>query len=556
MNNSKRHYGQVIRWYAAAAFMLILIILVSFVPWIGSTDDTIQRGPPDEASSSLHIFDMYKQAHHSSTTDHNGDLVQHPTEPAGSSTTSNDILIPLQKLKDTKLDVLVTPTPTGYRLTIDAQFNPILQQTLMSKDGERLVQIIRRIGWDEGSEFYRQDVMVTHLETGELQVYPLTLAYITDVYTVDSLARHAQLLDDELVTVSAIGDQPGAESYFQIVKLNIHTGERAVLFDQQPENVQPDFYGAQWITSDGERFVINSHSGGQLWVFDLLLNTSTLWDHTFTNHWPISSIEPSPDGKRFWYSDIEKLEFQLYDLDGNVLATAPFSDGYSSYPPVQWSPDAQYTFYPYTSSQHPDVIIEDQHNMLIIAPQVIELWDRDGGSLQLLRVAEDAHRHLEIVGWLPDQALVMEYELERESGRIQKVNKRFILLELASGRQTALEIEQELERLKAPLLLEQAGSREHLFLLDQEANRIWTNYKAAHAAVSKDGKRVAWIETNDVLNESILYLYPFMNDASLKNKMLDELHEVQILGDWLTHQERPSDPGLLLYYDHVERLFQ
>lgn len=257
------------------------------------------------------------------------------------------------------------------------------------------------------------------------------------------------------------------------------------------------------------------------------------------------------------------MERLLYDLQGEVQTVTTFPDGYSNYPPFEWSPDGKYTFRAYTYPNQSEAIIDDQYGWPIIAPEVIDIWDRNGDILHKLSVAEDSNRHIEIVGWLPDtdQAVLMEYNLDAKVWGTKKDkinNKNYSLLHLASGKQTELELVQDIDQLIHPIAAEQAVSYQEkpVFLIDHQTNRIWTNDQRALLIYSDGGNKLYWIENDYESNKADIYLYDKTSGNPISSYAFEYLlRDTMIVGDWLTYMNPLANTGFEIMCYRLSQLF-
>ena len=446
-------------------------------------------------------------------------------------------------LADLPLAATLNQTDNGYTLNIGEAYNPFIQLTLHRNSQDYVAHVIRRTDEQENWTLYRQDLAVVYPDRGEVHIYPLTNAYITDMYSIDSLGYAGDYKDDlHLVFPLAIGDEPGQASTYQIVSMDVRTGEREVLFDRQPESVQPNFFSNSWVAynGNGARFAVNSNEGG-LSVYDLEKQTGGKLNGEFRNPWPIFALYPSPDGNLFWYGTEATLH--LFDLEGKGLASFSRTEGYDQYPPIKWSVDGEYAVYPYTFEQSEDTIIHDEGEWFEMAPQGIRVFDRYGKEIRDLRVAKGSKRHMEIAGWFPANGLAVlhEYELDRSEGAApRKARSVYTMLDVQTGVKTALK-QVPIEQLKRPFAMKNPSFRYpaagELILVDPDTKQFWIGDRPAQLFDYDEAEYKHWVATSDTAPETMIYRYSLDARELMSAAMDRNLYEVDIHGDWLIDRE-------------------
>lgn len=478
--------------------------------------------------------------------------VEQTEPPVATSEISEDS--PLYNLP---LNAVLNPTMDGFRLDLGDTYNPFVQLTLHVDSKDHVINVVRRTDERADWTLYRQDLVVVYPDTGEVQVYPMTNAYITDSYSVDSLGYACRFTDDDhIVFPASTGDEPGKTSSFQIVRMNVRTGEREVLFDQQPEVVQPDFYNRGWIaySGDGSRFAVNSYQGGNLWVYDLQKKSAKKLDEKFPNSWPLSAVFPAPDGNLFWYDAAEEL--RLYDLDGNQLASFPRTDGYTQYPPIEWSIDGEYSIYYDTFEKSDDAVVSLDDGMMKIAPQGIIVFDRKGNKIRQVKVADGSKRHLEITGWFPNngEAVVHEYDLDRKPGAVpEKINSTYKMLDVRTGVMTVLK-NVPIGDLKRPFAMKVPSfpypAETELVIVDPDSKQFWASGHPAMLFNHLESKYMYWVAPDYSASKSIIYRYS-LEDRELRKSTMDRiLRDIAIQGDWLVDTDLS-----VINYTELDKLF-
>jgi|GEM_PF-3420328 len=459
-------------------------------------------------------------------------------------------------LADLPLTAALNRTDKGYTLNFGEAYNPFIQLTLHLNNQDYVAHVIRRTDEQADWTLYRQDLAVVYPDSGEVRIYPLTNAYITDMYSIDSLGYAGDYKDDfHLVFPLATGDEPGEASTYQIVSMDVRTGEREVLFDRQPEAVQSDFYSNSWVAynGNGARFAVNSSEGG-LWVYDLEKQTGGKLNGEFRNPWPIFALYPSPEGNLFWYGTEEAL--RLFDLEGKELASFSRTEGYDQYPPIKWSVDGEYAIYPYTFEQTDDTIIHNEGEWFETAPQGIRVFDRYGKEIRDLRVAKGSKRHLEIAGWFPANGLAVlhEYELDRPEGAApRKARSVYTMLDVQTGVKTALK-QVPIEQLKRTFAMKNLAVHRYLqpsevILVDPDTKQFWISDRPAQLFDYEETEYKYWVATSDSAPETVIYRYSLEARELMSTAMDRNLYEVDIHGDWLIDRE-----GAVVNYTNLDKL--
>lgn len=479
-------------------------------------------------------------------------------DPTDNPTTENRDTQEQSLLYDLPLAVSLTPSANGFEFFIDEPYSPFLQLTLQMDGNDHITHVVRRMDSRQEWTLYRQDLVVVYPGAGRADVFPMTNAYITDEYSVDSLGYACRYADSEhLLCPSATGDVPGEQSAFQIIRIHVRTGEKEVLFDQHPKSVEPDFYALSRIASNGngQRFVASSFTGGELWVYDLQQQTAKKHEAKYTGTWPLATLFPSPDGNLIWYAEGEEL--RLFDLDGNHLTVFTRPEGYGQYPPILWSTDGEYATYPYTFERTDKAVIESEEGGMRIAPEGILVFDRSGQQIQDLKVAEESNRHLEIMGWLPSNGLAIlhVFELDRQSGQIpEKINSSYELVDVRTGVRTSLETV-PISELKRPIPIKVPSpgyqAETELVILDPDLKQMWMSDRPVVLFHDLESPYMYWIAPDYRASESIVYRYS-PEDSELKEARIDRImRDTAIQGNWLAGHD-----GLTVYYMDLNPLFR
>ncbi|WNR42998.1 hypothetical protein [Paenibacillus roseipurpureus] len=100
---------------------------------------------------------------------------------------------------------------------------------------------------------------------------------------------------------------------YNIEKMNVFSREKEVLFENQPDNVSPDFYRPGWLNDKKDKIVINSFKEGITWVFNLLNHSVAKPEKRFNNTWPQWAIFNSECETFFSNLDLNLWVFVIYN---------------------------------------------------------------------------------------------------------------------------------------------------------------------------------------------------------------------------------------------------
>ncbi|WP_307557749.1 hypothetical protein [Paenibacillus sp. V4I7] len=361
--------------------------------------------------------------------------VMNPSTPTSISNTSEPPVKNEQKvssLASKNLEITLASTKEGFRIDHDETFGFYLMQTLPTPRGDAVLHVVRRMDQSTANDaWFRKDLVLIKPETKEVQIYTLMNGYTTDSYSTDSITQVLGFIDQEHIIYAAIhGDQDTPTTY-NIEKMNVYSGEMEVLFNNQPDNVSPDFYMPGWLNDKKEKLVINSFKEGTTWVFDLLNHNVIKLEEKFKNTWPQFALFPSPDGNLFWYHG------KLYNIQGQLIY-APNSLGRIELG-LYWSPDSRYTVRHFANDDKPENLLSGGENG-ILTPQSLTINDRTGKIVQQVET-NDPKVHLELVGWISDQqaAVIQYYEIDRSRPEDdQKTKVNYKLMNLLTGVQKTL----------------------------------------------------------------------------------------------------------------------
>lgn len=225
---------------------------------------------------------------------------------------------------------------------------------------------------------------------------------------------------------------------YNLEKMNVKTGQVTVLAEA--------FYkGGDWLEEawfDQNRdFLMLKFYHGEAFVMSMDSLEITKMDLAFPSSWPIFLTSPSPDGESFWFENIDKKQYELYDKFGKAIATQPTEQGYVNYPTFHWSSDSRYVAYEYTFDQDYSHVISDIE-MYEVAPQGIHILDENGETVRRIEVEKDSPWRIDLAGFLPgkDTVLLHYYQLDRSEGQEPtKVKSVYKAMNLLDGEQIELE---------------------------------------------------------------------------------------------------------------------
>jgi hypothetical protein len=382
----------------------------------------------------------------------------------------------VSSLSDRKLTLSILPTDDGFQVTHGNEPDFHVMQTVAAPDGKSVIQIVRRLDTSGTSNWYRRDAVVITPETKELHIYPLMNALVTDGYSVDSIVNTVGFSDEQhLIFIAVHGDAETKQVFYTIEALNVLTGQKEILFDHQPQNVQPDFYAQQWLNRKGDLLVVQSYKNGTIWVYDLKSKTVRTLKEKYPNRWPTLSVFPSPDGELFWYDG------KLFNLQEKKLANMEKGNQLTQYPPFQWRQDSVYSIYHYTFDDNSNNIIGGEETT-IIAPQGFKVINRQGEIVRKIEVEKGSPWRLELEGWIlgEELAIIHYYQLERKSENNSPniIKSQYKVLDMKTGVVTPLQPTSSIEAIDQPFWLQSSGlsnpSQQKLIAFDSNHNLYWS----------------------------------------------------------------------------------
>jgi hypothetical protein len=388
-------------------------------------------------------------------------------------------------------------TAEGFTLMTGEENNAYIKSTHLSPPGESTsyaIHTIRRSISTELSTTFKYDIVVVNPNFGDVRSFQLTPEVSGDLYQADSIVGVYGFLDEEhLVYVGIVENTSRASGYaFQVSQMNIHTGDSTVIVEELPDSPPMDFFAQGWLNHDRDTLVLNSYSGGQLWTIDLNQG-SMLETQGFKHAWPFNLTVPSPNGERFWYTNFDTSEYQLYDSLGKQVATFPFIDGFEKFPFFTWSPGSKFAVHQSTLEQDDRHVINGDGEYFLIAPERLQFYDSLGKLIRTWTVQKGSDTYIEVAGWLDristDTVLLHQFQLsekEDEYGSKQKFNSRYLLLDIQTGKEQPLEQVESLTQLYGAILADSIEAYQPLSWIDIQNGKITVS--------ANNG---SWIETHD-----------------------------------------------------------
>lgn len=438
----------------------------------------------------------------------------------------------VSSLSDRKLTLSVLPTEDGFQVTHGNEPDFHVMQTLEAPDGKSVVQIIRRMETSDTSNWYRRDAVVITPGTKELHIYPLMNALVTDDYSVDSIANAVGFSDEQhLIYIAVHGDAETKRVFYTIEALNVLTGQKEILFDHQPQDVQPDFYAQKWLNRKGDMLVIQSYKNGTMWVYDLKSKTVRTLKEKYPNGWPTFSVFPSPDGELFWFDG------KLFNLQEKELVNMEKGNQLTQYPPFQWRQDGVYSIYHYTFDDNSNNIIGGE-DTAIIAPQGFKVINRQGEIVQKIEVEKGSPWRLELEGWISgeDLAVIHYYQLERktESNSPKIIMSQYKLLNLKTGLLTPLQSASSIEVIDQPFWLQSSGlsnpSQQKLAAIDSNHNHYWSFQQQVEPLNVNSSSRY-WVQYDNSNGTVSLFQYASQTHKLRKIFLNKAQNPAMVIGD-------------------------
>lgn len=314
----------------------------------------------------------------------------------------------------------LTETENGLRLTWDDTLHRdvTIMQTLESPEANKLaVHLVRRLAYVKGRERFLMDAVIVDPAGKELRTAPLADALMNDgmeSYTAGSFAQAFGFGEGERMIAAVPVKRPEGLQY-DVLSLDIRTGKTSLLVQNVIPDPNPDWLAKGWLSSTGDKLVLNLYQSGELWAANLHTGQVQKSSASFPHLWPLINIYPSPDGDRFIYLG-KKGDLGLYSAEGKQLAQLPGKEGVYGTPPAAWSPDGRFFALETTpGNTEEDVIWRGENRIYAIAPKQVLFFNRDG--TQEADIQAEPYKpggRIEFAGWLADAsaAVLHAYKLE------------------------------------------------------------------------------------------------------------------------------------------------
>lgn len=331
----------------------------------------------------------------------------------------------------------LTETENGLRLDWDKTLHPdvTIMQTLESPEANKLaVHLVRRLAYVKGREQFLMDAVIVDPAGKKLRTVPLADVLMNDgmeSYTAGSLAEAHGFVQGEKLILTMPATRQGKMQY-DVQSLDIRTGITSLLVPNAIPDPNPDWLAKGWLSSAGDKLVLNLYQSGELWAADLHTGQVQQSSAAFPHLWPLINIYPSPDGDRFIYLG-KQGDLGLYTADGKQLAKLPGKEGVYATPPAAWSPDGRYfTLETTPGKTGEDIISSGENRIYTIAPKQVLFYDRDGK--QVADIQGEQYKpggRIEFTGWLADgsAAVLHAFKLEREGDVPKRAQSAYYLMD-------------------------------------------------------------------------------------------------------------------------------
>lgn len=401
------------------------------------------------------------------------------------------------------------------------------------------MHLVRRMtALDEVRQRYRLDIVTVDPNNRSVRVYPLVDCALADTYAADSLSMIRGFADPAHLVLTKLR-QPADSNAIQsdIALFDIRTGAAETLIEAAIPDLTNDFLAVARLNASRDKLLLNSFSGGKLWVADLQARTIRSPERLFRNHWPLADMDLSPDGERFWYPEVD-VGWQLYDTEGRKLATIAADGGLREYPPLKWSPDGRYALEEYTFGDGDDRAFYREEGILFIAAQAMRVYDRDGGVVWRHEPAS-ADEGFEWSGWLPGsgKGVMRSYGLQRRKEQPPlRTNVVYRLTDVGSGRMTPLARASGWERLDRPQAI--ATEEGDILFVDADNARIASLHETigsspyAELLSGPGDAAIAWAISDWERQTTAVYRYDPSARTTAVTKWSPAGSRLQLAGDW------------------------
>ncbi|MBO9600487.1 MAG: hypothetical protein J7559_22035, partial [Cohnella sp.] len=348
------------------------------------------------------------------------------------------------------------------------------------------------------------------------------------------------IADRYLLYISALDKADRAGGYgYRVEMLDIVSGERRNLMSLELDLAEMPYMTAAW-SSIAENTIFMNTPLGSSWTIDYNEREIKQLQKPLENPLPFNNMYPSPDGERFWLLDWKTSEYRLYDLQGKMLSRVRRGVGYDNNPIFRWSPDSRYSVRQSTRDESEDHVISQGGDFAEIAPQIIQLFDRQGTLLRTVETAKGSGRYIEFAGWLDgmdDMIVLYEYDLARSTeAHPVKRHPQYRLLNIRSGEEQSLRIADDIALLDHPV---PARLNSYNFLSSVAAvdkDRSLIAVVAEHGIwVSEEGDDlVEWVEINWNTRSAVYHNFDIKTKRSGEQELINNYGEFSRIGEeWL-----------------------
>ncbi|BBI34938.1 hypothetical protein [Cohnella abietis] len=405
----------------------------------------------------------------------------------------------VEEIDPKELSLTITPNEYGFQLNFSNGYY-VNERERVASGNTLAVPFTHIEDTGQNQALLRRVIGIIDLQDQKIvSTNVITDTNLSNSYDVSSALEVFGLLDEDKIVYSNVLNKAGSQT-FNIEALNLRTSEIETLVVGAPTITNEiDSFALNWYSSLSKKLVFNKYHDGDIEVINLKTLSLEKFRNKYKHSWPTFKTAPSPDGSMFWY---ENKKLELIDLQENIIAQVPYPKGMINYPIWEWSKDSQYSALYYTSDNNPKHIMSSEE-MIIIAPQGIRLFNKEGKEVASLKSDAKKDEYVDIAGWLPEynSVLLRYFHLDRENGQKQDfaiADSAFKLYDIKQRRFFQLKTVQEPTDNTSPVLVESAIGSINGFLLDLNKRQIWEAPNSAYVIRSDQG--VIYTISNDDVN--------------------------------------------------------
>lgn len=390
---------------------------------------------------------------------------------------------------------------------------------------------------------FRKDAIVVNPRSKTIEGYPLyrVNANQDSLFILTSIAKVFGFVDDRnLLYISALDKAERNEGYdYRLETLDIVTGKRNILMSLDLNLAEMPYMTASWLSSAKNKIFMNTPPGAS-WTIDYNEREIEPFPESLENPMPFNNMYRSPDGERFWLPEWKTSEYRLYDLQGRMLSQVPREKGYSQYSSFQWSPDSKYSVHQSTRDQSEDHVISQGGDFAVIAPQIIQLFDRQGTLLRSVETKNGSGRYIEFAGWLDGTEgtiVLREYDLDRSFvDHPVKQHTEYRLLNIRSGEEQPLRIADDITLLENPVpaLLSSYNFLSSIVAVDTGRSLLAVVAEYGTWISGAGDDRTEWIEIDRTANSAAYHVFDEKTKRSAEKEFNHYFGESNRIGEeWL-----------------------